>query len=379
MVFIYYTATYNQEEGELVSTNKDLEAVLGESDKEHALFYFSFLTSFFTSSLGITKYLLNGACRVLPRRGFLNGMISCEFLLAYAATICSMTGKIAVTVLYSMIVASLFVYDDSHYDAYDDVSHYDDYDDVYDGAFIYLPFGLIISLIPQLIISTVGIARTTGCRITFFEIMFNHPQTFFLPLISYFAFGPRRIRSHSGVRQVDNDFTISCSKSYQLTFSRKYTVVNMAISTALYSVPMVLFQQLTNEASSSGLYCVLLLIPGIFFTSLFLLLDSGCYCKSNNCCSKRVSSCFKLTYHYVDVDSRDDKTRSETVCFPDRTEEGKVNYVKYINIIRNKFSLCYLAFYNNNMDQIIVFLVRDQFPGLAQTSIEIMRMIQRHV
>ena len=73
-------------------------AVLGDSPTQ---FYVTFSISVLTSTLGITKYLLKGPFRILPEKGFLNGMITCRFFFLYITIVMSVMGKVFFSVYYT--------------------------------------------------------------------------------------------------------------------------------------------------------------------------------------------------------------------------------------------------------------------------------------
>ena len=71
--------------------NENEKGLIGESQ---ILFRTTFLMSLLTSSLGVTKYLLIGPCRIIPNNGLLNGMLTWKFFLTFFTVLFSFASKI---------------------------------------------------------------------------------------------------------------------------------------------------------------------------------------------------------------------------------------------------------------------------------------------
>ena len=89
-VLVMTTALLTAIDNITIEEQKNLNAIYGGSKGS---FYVTYLISIGTASLGITKYLLNGPYHVLSGEGFLNGLLTWRFFLAYLATMTSMMGK----------------------------------------------------------------------------------------------------------------------------------------------------------------------------------------------------------------------------------------------------------------------------------------------
>ena len=81
MTFAVFSTDFNDE---------NENAIFGDS---RTMFYINFTISSLTASFGMTKYLLTGPCRLIPIHGYLNGVISWRFLLAYITILLSLMAK----------------------------------------------------------------------------------------------------------------------------------------------------------------------------------------------------------------------------------------------------------------------------------------------
>ena len=56
-------------------------------------FFITFGISIFSSSLGITKFLQNGPCAILPNSGLLGGLLNSEFILVFISVMFAIVAK----------------------------------------------------------------------------------------------------------------------------------------------------------------------------------------------------------------------------------------------------------------------------------------------
>ena len=85
---------------------ENYETLIGNSI---TLFWTKLFISLVTSSIGVSKYLLKGPCRVLSNDGYLNGMVTWKYLMAFISTLCSLGGKL-ILATYLFIVPFTFQY-----------------------------------------------------------------------------------------------------------------------------------------------------------------------------------------------------------------------------------------------------------------------------
>ena len=77
--------------GYATNNPENYQTLIGDSI---VLFWTKLLISFVTSSIGVSKYLLKGPCRVLSNKGCLNGMVTWKYLMAFISTLFSLGGKL---------------------------------------------------------------------------------------------------------------------------------------------------------------------------------------------------------------------------------------------------------------------------------------------
>ena len=138
----------------------------------HWLFFTSYGISLFAASLGITKFLQHGRCAMLSTNGTLGGLLTCRFRTVFITTMLALSSKILmIGVLTRMAGEDLTLY--------------------FSVLFV------LLCVIPNLSLAIVGIGKVTGFNKKLFEIMFEYPAIFLLPVFSNFAIGPRRLLNFS--------------------------------------------------------------------------------------------------------------------------------------------------------------------------------------
>ena len=197
-------------------------AVLGDSPNQ---FYVTFSISIFTSTLGITKYLLKGPFRVLPEKGCLSGMITCRFLNLFLTVICTVMGKILNTVIFTTLYTTNFYnYNNqttnvtdfgsilehgnkpnnqsitTDFDQRTNVNstdmpfHFENFYDI-----LPLVFVLAVMIIPQVIITMIGLMRATGSMKRCLTFLSGHPQVIFLAIFTHFVISRSFLRLRRSV------------------------------------------------------------------------------------------------------------------------------------------------------------------------------------
>merc|ERR1711894_287233 len=87
------------------AVNKENEMAFRRgSPVEETYFTVNLIISMLTATFGICKYLLNGPCRLIPSNGYLNGIISCKFLLACLAVLFTLSVKVILSAVLFLFV-----------------------------------------------------------------------------------------------------------------------------------------------------------------------------------------------------------------------------------------------------------------------------------
>ena len=83
----------------------------------HTLFGITFLSSLFSVSIGMTKFLKHGPCRILPNQGVLRGYLTWNFCITFVNVVFSVAGNAIIFVqainhsyLYAMVIVVKFIY-----------------------------------------------------------------------------------------------------------------------------------------------------------------------------------------------------------------------------------------------------------------------------
>ena len=264
------------------SCEKNEDAVIGDSP---TLFWATFIISLLTSTLGVCKYLLNGPCSLIPKYGYLDGMFTCNFLLAYLAVLFTLSAK--------AIVASLFFDTDNM--IYSSVCEQDSWNPLIQyenktsnettqleiiaprSSFrsLLASFGLVF--LPQLILSVSSILYATGCNKTFFKTVAQYPQLVLISIFTHFTVGSRSILSCSSEEKE--------GKRRQLGVSKPLTMVNGIITLIFYALGTCF--SVSNRCGEIGEFnqriaalvglITYLGLPGVFFTFLFFSYCSSCF------------------------------------------------------------------------------------------------------
>ena len=245
------------------TTHFDIENEKGLIGESLFLFRTTFLMSLLTSSLGVTKYLLIGPCRIIPNNGLLNGMLTWKFFLTFFTVLFSFASKIFTHAPYfAWIVGPKFL----------NLSY-----------ILSFSIAITVSTLPQLTMAIALIWHGSEFINDFFKTILHHPQLLFLPVLTYFTIGPRKM---------------SClikpprRKTTQLALSPQFTICNMVVTTATnlgfyvvnqtfgFGIGSKLFGVLENEIDGFWEFFWLALsahIIGIFLTIGFF---SNCPCYS---------------------------------------------------------------------------------------------------
>ena len=239
------------------SKNMEIESpLLALVGSDGNIFLVTFATSLLTASLGLSKALKTGPCRVFPEGGMLSG----RFLLLVCANLVTLLGKIA------LISSTAMVLVDSN-----------------SGAWTYYVSVLLVSL-PGLII---GLISTWHSRML--KTFFNHPSFFILPIFTCFTFSSSKKTSCC---------TRDGGPEGHIRFSVNASLCNLFAS-VLTSVVFVVTSVLVTLIPAGDDFGIVIFVFNFFFSFIGLLLNllfvcnarptndrfSCCYCCRSCCCS----------------------------------------------------------------------------------------------
>ena len=152
---------------------------------------------------------------------------------------------------------------------------------------------LFVSLcvIPNLLLAIVGIAKVTGFNKRLFEIMFEYPAIFLLPVFSNFAIGPRRLFHLSIAHE-------KVSQSY-LIVSIPLTTLNTAVTLICYIIAIYIADSLTLKTHSTLRRFSDNLVPAVVLTLIYTIVSLY----PDKCCCPGYcpSSCFEVHCDHINT------------------------------------------------------------------------------
>ena len=232
----------------------------------HWLFFTSYGISLFAASLGITKFLQHGRCAILSTNGTLGGLLTGRFSTVFIVTLLALSSKvIMIGGLTRMAGKGLTLY--------------------FSALFVSL------CVIPNLVLAIVGIAKVTGFNKRLFEIMFEYPAIFLLPVFSNFAIGPRRLFTLSNAQEKgsQNDLIVSIP----------LTGLNTAVTLICYIIAIYIADSLTLKTHSTLRRFSDNLVPAVGLTLIFTIVSLY----PDKCCCPGYcpSSCFEVHCDHIDT------------------------------------------------------------------------------
>ena len=205
-------------------------------------FVTTYTISIISAALGLAKCLKSGVARPIAPGGALDGLLTVKFLIAFLA---SAMGLVTRAVCIGLTVGIW--------------APHNPLAQALTPVFLFLP-PLLLSLF-----STLNFLNVSSLK-----ILYRHPSLIILPTVTYFTFG----RHNTGCS------SYCCSENNRVIFSKKFTWVNIAVSTVAYLVWGVwMFWKLQWEIVQMFLsYILIPIVPSILLTALFLHLDKLCCC-----------------------------------------------------------------------------------------------------
>ena len=251
-------------------------------------FFITFGISIFSSSLGITKFLQNGPCAILPNSGLLGGLLNSEFILVF------------ISVMFAIVAKGVFAL------LMTGAAFGDNYSVMISGLIF-----LGVNILPHILCAIIWISWSTGFNRKLYKLILDYPALVLLPVFTYYSVGPKKLPrcSQGKSRPIDS----------HIILSRKWTIVNLFMTVILYgcAISLLLFVYPTNlsdiylvghryESYEAGFYVVFapLMMVSLFPTLVFLSLHIPCCYSSlrnwscSSCCS---SNCLKFKEDYIDT------------------------------------------------------------------------------
>ena len=275
------------------SKNMEIESpLLALVGSDGNIFLVTFATSLLTASLGLSKALKTGPCRVFPEGGMLSG----RFLLLVCANLVTLLGKLVLLFLTAMVLV-----------------------DSNSGIWAFYGSVLAVSL-PGLII---GLVSTWHSRML--KTFFNHPSFFILPIFTCFTFSSSKKTSCC---------TRDGGPEGHIRFSVNASLCNLFAS-VLTSVVFVVTSVLVTLIPAGDDFGIVIFVFNFFFSFIGLLLNLLFVCNARptndrfscccSCCSCEAAIEYGIykptnqpTKHFI---LRIDADGSEEVCSVDDQEE----------------------------------------------------------
>jgi len=221
-----------------------------------AEFFTSYAISIISAALGLAKCLKNGVARPIAPGGPLDGLLSGKFVLAFLASVGVLVARgvcIGLTVTEWLAIGKN------------------------DVAFNLSLIIILLLFVPQFLLSlfsTLNFLNKSPLK-----ILYRQPSLIILPTVTFFTFSRHNVGC--------------CGDNNQVSFSKKFTWLNITISTVGYVVWVV-------WAYFNSIFDFIIILPlhvsSILLTALFLHLDKLCCC----CCNPRE----QLSVYDPDLDKR---------------------------------------------------------------------------
>ena len=246
------------------------EAVFGSDDSSNNLtwFFVTYAISAFTTSFGITKLMQVGPCPVLTEEGIFGGLLNRRFVIHFLAVMSSIVTK---AIFVGFLLDSAFNGES-------------------ESVGIVLPLLPIFTFLPNLILTFISIAKSTGISNNFWGVINRYPALWLLPVASYFVIGPQNVT-------ICDCLCYDKSVNYQhLGISGSLTALNMMITFVLY-LPTLLMAYMNLYHADWWIFYACF-FPVLVCSWTFTFLSFKC------CCCPDGS---KKNNHYIRVDSENNR------------------------------------------------------------------------
>ena len=253
-----------------------------------AWFFTTYAVSILAGSLGICKFLQNGPVAILP-----SNMMNWPLVRAYFA------------ILFALLAKALFAAGtigfatDPNCDNYGLVCILD----VQSTPIWLFPLIFItINIVPNLILSVIGISLKTGWNKTLIKTLLDYPAFIVLPAFTNFCVGPPEL----------NCSRVNENSEQHLTISGKLTAINTGLTVICYGMTIGILSEIMrpNYVPDSFLIYWLYFSPILIISCLCIIIFYRCNLYCCKCC---INCCCSCCCKDSCLESRSDVIDKETV------------------------------------------------------------------
>ena len=234
-----------------------------------AWFFTTYAVSILAGSLGICKFLQNGPVSILP-----SNMMNWPLVRAYFA------------ILFALLAKALFAAGtigfatDPNCDKYGLVCVLD----VQSTPIWLFPLIFItINIVPNLILSVIGISLKTGWNKTLIKTLLDYPAFIVLPAFTNFCVGPPQL----------NCSRVNENSEQDLTVSGKLTAINTGLTVVSYGITIGISIQFLRPDQFLNIlvYFGVFFSPILIISCLCIMIFYRCKLYCCECCIKCCCSC----------------------------------------------------------------------------------------
>ena len=262
-----------------------------------AWFFTSYTISLFASALGITRFMQIGPCSILSNKGLLKW----KFVMAYLSVVFSLIAKAlygAILMFFGKLLIG--VVGQNTIDTEGVPINVEEFGvtmknssveaRVNSSIVVFASIFVGLNVVPHILFALINVALSTGYSKKMIRVIFGYPSILAVPIFTYFSIGPNEL---SCCKRFDQNVS-----KHQLVFSKKLTLINMALTVILYVLASVVlwhvknnfYTELVPEVSIDEIegMAVFFFFPIVFlsilFTMIFLALDMTCCCSKSQKC-----------------------------------------------------------------------------------------------
>ena len=235
------------------------------SGDNYIIFVTSFTLSVISSSIGITKFLKVGPCKIFPEGGCCLGYFTGRFMMVFIAVACSIVNKGLLVASHLLVSTGL-----------------ESSGALMSTAGVILCF-VAVNILPHFLWSIVLVWIPLRNIKSALLTLKTYPQIFLVAMFTPFTFGAESISCRD------------CPETARgrITFTKQGTVVNLIITVTSF----VITASLAIYDARTVPY--LFLIPDVLAIILQTILTIAIMINSECCCGSRNKECCALQYHYI--------------------------------------------------------------------------------
>ena len=227
-----------------------------------AWFFTTYAVSILAGSLGICKFLQNGSVAILP-----TNMLNWPFVRAFFAVMFSLVAKtLFAGVLFGFVRlnAGVLAFNQST------------------RIWLFPLIFITINIVPNLILSVIGIALQTGWNKTLIKTLLEYPAFIVLPAFTNFCVGPPELKISR----------VNVNSEQHLTVSGKLTAINTGLTVISYGITIGILSQLGNYYTTYFPFVYgFMFSPVLIMSCLCIMIFYRCKLYCCKCCIKCCCSC----------------------------------------------------------------------------------------